>query len=146
MQKKYKKKNDSSLLIRLPEKLKSDFYNCCQLLDTPVAEVIRVMMSDFLKDNQSFIVSKGNINPDNKLTKKIIKNNAVEVLSPPTMQNNETNEDLKIDEFESFLDELSFMHKPPPNLQVNVENRTKADPLSRNQQKRANRKLKRKRK
>lgn len=73
MQRKYKKKNDSSLLIRLPANLKNEFYECCELLDVPVAEVIRVLMSDFMKENQSFLLTKGSLPVDSKSARKIVK-------------------------------------------------------------------------
>lgn len=52
MQRKYRKKNDSEMKFRLPHNLKTDFYNHCEQLDVPVAEVIRTIMSDFLKSNR----------------------------------------------------------------------------------------------
>ena len=73
MQRKYKKKNDSEIKIRLPENLKNDFYECCDLLDVPVAEVIRVLLSDFMKENQSFLLTKGSLPVDGKSAKRIVK-------------------------------------------------------------------------
>lgn len=73
MQRKYKKKNDSEIKIRLPEKLKNDFCECCELLDVPVAEVIRVLMSDFMKENQSFLLTKGSLPVDGRSAKRIVK-------------------------------------------------------------------------
>jgi len=71
MSKKYKQKNDDSLLLRLPNNLKNDFKCCCDILGVPVAEVIRVMIFDFLKENEMFMNSKGFWGAEG-LAKKII--------------------------------------------------------------------------
>jgi len=146
---KYKQKNDAEIKIRLPQSLKDDFLHCCDLLDAPVAEVIRVMMSDFLKDNQSFINSSGEWGAEN-LAKKIINKKKREEklladipLKEEKIELNTSTFD-HIDEFESdnfqFIDistDPFFEKKQTP---MNKVEQYKAQRQSKNSQKRKKKK------
>lgn len=73
MSTKYRQKNDDSLLVRLPSNLKNDFKHCCDLLDVPVAEVMRVLMADFLKENNDFVLTNGGWGVKSNSAKKIVR-------------------------------------------------------------------------
>ena len=122
MSTKYRQKNDDSLLVRLPSNLKNDFKHCCDLLDVPVAEVMRVLMADFLKENNDFVLTNGGWGVKSNSAKKIvrrkekesrIKDKPKEVITEDKAHIPEINDDFSLSPEESaeLLAEINQIHE-----------------------------------
>lgn len=116
---KYRQKNDAEIKIRLPQSLKDDFLHCCDLLDVPVAEVIRVLMADFLKENNDFVLTNGGWGVKSNSAKKIVRRKERKakikehIVTEDVVHNPEVNNEFSLtpEQTKELLDEIDQIHQ-----------------------------------